>query len=83
MATSHGLTLLDVIQAVGEMAENDLEIIATVVHLISSGQVRLHDEAIGAMRHLVATVDAAAPGPAAEQIRPWHDAIGGVPVTHG
>jgi hypothetical protein len=33
MATSHGLTLLDVIQAVSEVAEHDLEIIATVVHL--------------------------------------------------
>jgi hypothetical protein len=63
MATSHGLTLLDVIQAVSEVAENDLEIIATVGHLISSGQVRLHHDAIGAMRHLVATVHAAAQGP--------------------
>jgi len=74
MATSHELTLLEVIQAVSEVAENDLEIMATVVHLISSGQVRLHHEAIGAMRQLVATMDAAAPGPAAEQTRPWHDA---------
>ncbi len=60
MATSHDLTLLDVIQAVSEVAENDQEIIATVVHLISSGQVRLSDDAIEAMRHLVATVDPAA-----------------------
>jgi hypothetical protein len=75
MATSQGLTLLDVIQAVSEVAENDLEIIVTVVHLISSGQVRLHHEAIGAMRHLVATVDAAAPGPAEEPPRPWGDAV--------
>jgi len=74
MATSHGLTLLDVIQAVSEAAENDLEIIATVVHLISSGQVRLHNDAIRAMRHLVATVDAAAQGPAEEQARQWHHA---------
>ena len=64
MATSHALTLLDVIQAVREVAENDLEIIVTMVHLISSGQVRLHHEAIGGMRHLVATADAVAPGPA-------------------
>jgi hypothetical protein len=63
MASSHGLTLLDVIQAVSEAAENDLEIIATVVHLISSGQVRLHNDAIRAMRHLVATAEAAAQGP--------------------
>ena len=72
MALSHGLTLLDVIQAVSEVAENDLEIMATVVHLISSGQVRLHNDAIGAMRHLVATVDAAAQGPAEEPTKPWH-----------
>jgi hypothetical protein len=39
MAESHDLTLLDVIQAVSEVAENDQEIIAAVVHLVSSGQV--------------------------------------------
>jgi hypothetical protein len=72
MATSHGLTLLDVIQAVSEAAENDLEIIATVVHLISSGQVRLHNDAIRAMRHLVASVEAAAQGSAEEQTGHWH-----------
>jgi len=60
MATSHELTLLDVIQAVNEVTENDLEIVATVTHLISSGQVRLHNDAIDAIRHLAATVDAAA-----------------------
>ena len=60
MARTRELTLLDVIQAVSEVAENDQEIIATMVHLISSGQVRLCDEAIEAMRQLVATVDAAA-----------------------
>jgi hypothetical protein len=69
METSHGLTLLDVIQAVSEVGENDLEIIVTVVHLISSGQVRLHNEAIGAMRRLVATMDASAQGPAEELTR--------------
>ena len=60
MATSHDLTLLDVIQAVSEVAENDQEIIATVAHLISSGQVRLCDEAIEAIRHLLTTVNPAA-----------------------
>jgi hypothetical protein len=60
MVESHDLTLLDVIQAVSEVAENDQEIIATVAHLISSGQVRFHDDAIEAIRHLVATMDAAA-----------------------
>jgi len=72
MAPSCGLTLLDVIQAVSEVAENDLEVIATVVHLISSGQIRLHNDAIGAMRHLLATVDAAAQGPAEDHTRQWH-----------
>jgi hypothetical protein len=60
MDRARELTLLDVIQAVSDVAENDQEIIATVVHLISSGQVRLCDEAIEAMRHLVTAVDAAA-----------------------
>jgi hypothetical protein len=60
MATSHDLTLLDVIQAVSEVAENDQEIIATVAHLISSGQVRLCDDAIEAIRHLLTTVNPAA-----------------------
>jgi hypothetical protein len=60
MAISHELTLLDVIQAVSEVAENDQEVVATVTHLICSGQVRLHNDAIEAIRHLFATVDAAA-----------------------
>ena len=72
MAPSCGLTLLDVIQAVSEVAENDLEVIATVVHLITSGQIRLHNDAIGAMRHLLATMDAAAQGPAEDHTRQWH-----------
>jgi hypothetical protein len=49
-----------VIQAVSDVAENDQEIIATVVHLISSSQVRLSDEAIEAINHLAASLDAAA-----------------------
>jgi hypothetical protein len=60
MATSHALTLLDVIQAVSDVADTDQEIIVTVAHLISSGQVRLHHDAIEAMRHLVATANTAA-----------------------
>jgi hypothetical protein len=55
-----GLTLLDVIQAVSEVAANDQETVATVVHLISSGQVRLSDEAVRAMRDLLMTADVAA-----------------------
>ena len=60
MARSRALTLLDVIRAVSDVAENDQEIIATVVHLISGGQVRLGDEAIETIKHLMATMDEAA-----------------------
>jgi hypothetical protein len=60
MARTRALTLLDVIQAVSDVTQNDQEIIATVAHLISSGQVRLRHEAIVAMRDLVASLDAAA-----------------------
>jgi hypothetical protein len=42
------------------VAGNDEETLATVVHLISSGQVRLGAEAITAMMDVWATVDAAA-----------------------
>jgi hypothetical protein len=60
MARSRELTLLDVIQAVSEVAANEQETLATVVHLITSGQVRLCDDAIRAMMDLLASVDAAA-----------------------
>jgi hypothetical protein len=60
MAKACDLTLLDVIQAVSEVAESDQEILATVVHLIGSGQVKLSDNAVKAMRHLRPTVDTAA-----------------------
>jgi hypothetical protein len=60
MARSRALTILDVIQAVSEVAENDQAIIATEVLLISGGQVRLGGEAIEAIKHFVATMDEAA-----------------------
>ena len=60
MARSRDLTLLDVIQAVHEVAANEQEMLATVVHLIGSGQVRLSDEALRALQELFATTDAAA-----------------------
>jgi hypothetical protein len=41
MPRSSEVTLLDVIRAVGAVAVNHEETIATVVHLISRGQVRL------------------------------------------
>jgi hypothetical protein len=60
MARDQVLTLLDVIQAVSEEAANEQEILATVVHLISSGQVRLSDEAIRAIKDLCTPADVAA-----------------------
>jgi hypothetical protein len=60
MARSDDVTLLDVIQAVSEEAANEEEILATVVRLISSGQVRLSDEAIRAIKDLCAPADVAA-----------------------
>jgi hypothetical protein len=60
MATSHVLTLCEVIQAVSEVAAHEQETLATVVHLISSGQVRLSADAIKALRELSVTTNAAA-----------------------
>ena len=60
MARSDDVTLVDVIQAVSEEAANEEEMLATVVHLISSGQVRLSDDAIKAMQTLLATENVAA-----------------------
>lgn len=58
--TSRDLTLLDLIQAVSDVAANDREVLATALHLIRSGQVRLSDNAIRGLRDLCATADAAA-----------------------
>jgi hypothetical protein len=60
MARSPELTLRDVIQAVSEVAANEQEILATIVHLLTSGQVRLSDEAIRGMKALFVTTNAAA-----------------------
>ena len=60
MAISPALTLLDVIQAVSEVAAHEQETLATVVHLITSGQVRLSNDAIKAIRELAATTNVAA-----------------------
>jgi hypothetical protein len=54
------LRLCDVIQAVSDVAANEHETLATVVHLISSGQVRLSDEAISGMKALFVTTNVAA-----------------------
>ena len=60
MAGSDAVTLLDVMQAVREAAANEQETLATVVHLLTSGQVHLSDEAIRAFRDLFAPTPAAA-----------------------
>lgn len=59
MATSCDVTLLEVFQTVREVAANEQETLATIVHLLTSGQVRLNDEAIRAMKDLSATANAA------------------------
>ena len=37
----HEVTLLDLVQAISDEADDDLEIVATVLHLLRTGQVRL------------------------------------------
>jgi hypothetical protein len=60
MARSRYPTLLDLIQAVSEVAASDQETLATVADLINTGQVRLCGGAAGATIDLSATEDAAA-----------------------
>jgi hypothetical protein len=60
MARSDDVTLVDVMQAVREAAANEQEMLATVIHLLTSGQVRLSDDAIKAMQALLATTHVAA-----------------------
>ena len=54
------VTLLDVFQAVHEVAANEQETQSTMVHLLTSDQVRLSDKAIRMMNDLVATANVAA-----------------------
>jgi hypothetical protein len=54
------LRLCDVMQAVREAAANEQETLATIVHLLSSGQVRLSAPAMQAIRELLVTTTAAA-----------------------
>jgi hypothetical protein len=54
------VTLLDVFQAVREVAADEQETLATMVHLLTTGQVRLSDDAIRAMRDLLTTTNTAA-----------------------
>jgi hypothetical protein len=60
MARPDAVTLLDVMQAVREEAANEQETLAAMVHLLTSGQVRLSAEAIKAFRELLAPTPAAA-----------------------
>jgi hypothetical protein len=60
MATGRKLTLVDVIEAVDKVATNDRETLATLIHLLTSGQVRLSDKAIRAMQELLVTTQVAA-----------------------
>jgi hypothetical protein len=60
MARSDDVTLVDVMQAVREAAANEQEMLATVIHLLTSGQVRLSDDAIKPMQTLQATTNVAA-----------------------
>jgi hypothetical protein len=60
MARSHDVTLLEVFQAVHEVAATEPETLATMVHLLTSGQVRLSADAVRAMKALFATTEAAA-----------------------
>ena len=52
--------LCDVIQAVSDVAAHEDEALAAIVHLLSSGQVRLSAHAMTAMRELLVTTTAAA-----------------------
>jgi alcohol dehydrogenase class IV len=59
-AQTQALRLCDVMQAVREEAANEQETLATIVHLLSSGQVRLSAPAIQSIRELLVTTSAAA-----------------------
>jgi hypothetical protein len=54
------IRLCDVMQAVSDVTANEDETLATIVHLLSSGQVRLSAHAMQAMRELLVTTTAAA-----------------------
>jgi len=60
MARCDAVTLFDVMQAVRDEAANEQETLAAMVHLLTSGQVRLSDEAIKVFRDLFAPTPAAA-----------------------
>jgi hypothetical protein len=59
-AQTQALRLCDVMQAVREAAVNEQETLATIVHLLSSGQVRLSAPAMQAIRELLVSTTVAA-----------------------
>ena len=59
-AQTQVIRLCDVMQAVSDVAAHEDETLATIVHLLSSGQVRLSAHAMQAMRELLVTTTAAA-----------------------
>ena len=59
-APTQVIRLCDVMQAVSDVAANEDETLATIVHLLSSGQVRLSAQAVTAIRELLVTTTAAA-----------------------
>jgi hypothetical protein len=59
-AQTQTLRLCDAMQAVREAAANEQETLATIVHLLSSGQMRLSAHAMQAIRELLVTTSAAA-----------------------
>jgi len=42
------VTLFDLVTAIGEFADNDREIVATIVHMVNGGRVRLAGALAGA-----------------------------------
>jgi len=52
--------LCDVMQAVSDVAANEDEMLAAIVHLLRSGQVRLSAQAMTTIRELLVTTAAAA-----------------------
>jgi hypothetical protein len=59
-AQTRTLRLCDVMQAVSDVAANEDEALAAIVHLLSSGRVRLSARAMTAIRALLVTTAAAA-----------------------
>ena len=57
---TQALKLCDMMQAVREVAANEQETLATIVHLLISGQVRLSAHAMQAIRELLVTTTTAA-----------------------